>query len=98
VIQLTGGAGSTVYAHPSPSLPIAQLVATASRSPLKILMACLGSDAVMRGGPGSRWLQEAYASAQVPSLVGVSPRLTSRRRLRAATQWWSQVLFLVMPR
>ncbi len=33
VIRLTGGAGSTVYAHASPSLPIVhQLAATASRS------------------------------------------------------------------
>ena len=69
--------------------PPAPAPALAARSRLKILVCCLGLvDRAAR----------VYASAQVPVLVRVSPRLTRRRRLRAAARWWSQVLFLVTPR
>jgi hypothetical protein len=67
------------------------------RSLLKILVFLFGCGmtvCVARGigVPG------CYASAQVPSVVRVSPRLVSRRRLRAAARLWSQMPLLVMPR
>ena len=55
--------------------------------------------AVVRGvlwGVG-RSLTAGQASCQVPCRW-VRPRVRSRRRLRAARRWWSQALFLAMPR
>jgi len=46
----------------------------------------LGFDVGDAGRAGVQVVPGAYASAQVPSLVRVSPRLTSRRRLRAAAR------------
>jgi hypothetical protein len=68
-----------------------------SRSLLKILVflfglgltVCVARDVAVPG---------CYASAQVPSVVRVSPRLIRRRRLRAAARLASQALLAVMPR
>ncbi len=47
-------------------------------------------------GVKRRWVV-GQASCHVP-LLKVSPSARSRRRLSAATRWWSQALFFLMPR
>ena len=70
----------------------------APRSLLKILRVFLVWGPGWSGRPGLGGQARGYASAQVLSLVRVSPRLISRRRLRAAARWRSQALLRVMPR